>query len=74
MWLAMQRSPWKKHCDMKSGPLNRASTLEYAQSMLKAPPLDNSFEAEAIYTACYLQNSSFTSAIPHATSMPKAPN
>jgi len=26
MWFAMQRSFWKKHCDIKSGPLNLAFT------------------------------------------------
>lgn len=41
--------------------------VEAAHSMLKAAQLPNEFWAEAINTACYLQNHSYTSALDNTT-------
>lgn len=41
--------------------------IESAQSMLHTTNLSNSYWVEAIQTACYLQNCSYTSGISHAT-------
>lgn len=47
--------------------LPKRTLVECARSMLKVADLNRSFRAEAIATACYLENLSLTKALNHST-------